>query len=108
MLLRIAASLTAVVSSSSCICDSFVTKGINLTSKRLQREEYWWCTVFPYCLNDNVKGLGNVSSKIDDSLVVYAKFERKYKRRPAFRKKGKIGIDKIGVTLRNMLHEYVS
>ena len=40
---------------------------IFLPSKRLQREEYWYrelCTVYPYGLNDNVKGVGNVSSRI--------------------------------------------
>ena len=34
---------------------------ISLPSKSLQREEYWYrelCTVYPYGLNDNVKGVG--------------------------------------------------
>ena len=63
-------------------------EGINLTSKRLQREEYWCkelCTVFSYGLNDNVKGLENESSNSDDSLVMFTLFERKYKKGPAFR-----------------------
>ena len=45
---------------------------ISLPSKRLQREEYWYpelCTVYPYGLNDNVKGVGNMSSRTDDGLV---------------------------------------
>ena len=45
----------------------------------MQREEYWYrelCTVFPYGLNDNVKGVGNVSSKIGEGLVVYSLFNR--------------------------------
>ena len=48
--------------------------GISLPSERLQREEYWYrelCTVYPYGLNDIVKGVGNVSSRTDDGLVVY-------------------------------------
>ena len=50
---------------------SYVKK---ISSKRLQREGYWYrelCTVYPYGLNDNVKGVGNVSSRSDDGLVVY-------------------------------------
>ena len=87
-------------------------EGITLASKRLQREEYWYrelCTVFPYGLNDNVRGLGNVSGKVNEDLVVYAlfnKLERKYKRRPALRKKGKVGIGKVSTDVRNILHEY--
>ena len=42
------------------------TDGTTLPSKRLQREEYWYrelCMqcVSPYGLNDNVRGVGNVS-----------------------------------------------
>ena len=47
--------------------------GTTLPSKRLQREEYWYrelCSVYPYGLNDNVRGVGNVS-KSDESLIVY-------------------------------------
>ena len=32
---------------------------LTLPNKRLQREEFWYrelCTVYPYGLNDNVKG----------------------------------------------------
>ena len=39
---------------------------ISLGCKRLKREEFWYkelCTVFPYGLNDSVKGVGNVSKK---------------------------------------------
>ena len=49
------------------------------THARLQREEYWYwqlCTVYPYGLNDNVKGVGNVSSRTDDGLVVYELFNK--------------------------------
>ena len=49
------------------------TDGTTLPSKRLQREEYWYaelCNVYPYGLNDNVRGVGNVS-KSDERLIVY-------------------------------------
>ena len=38
---------------------------ISLACKRLKREEFWYwelCTVYPYGLNDNVNGVGNVTS----------------------------------------------
>ena len=63
---------------------------ISLPSKRMQREEYWYrelCTVYPYGLNDNVKGVGNVSSRTDDGLVVYELFntqKRKFRNRTAY------------------------
>ena len=49
------------------------TDGMTLPSKRLQREEYWYrelCSVYPYGLNDNVRGVGNVW-KSDERLIVY-------------------------------------
>ena len=52
---------------------------ISLPSKRLQWVEYWYrefCTVYPYGLNDNVKGVENVSSRTDDGLVVYELFNK--------------------------------
>ena len=52
--------------------------GTTLPSKRLQREEYWYrelCSVYPYGLNDNVRGVGNVS-KSDESLIVYTLFNK--------------------------------
>ena len=67
---------------------------ITLPSKRLQREEYWYlelCTVYPYGLNDNVKGIGNVSSRTDDGLVVYELFnkqKRKFRNRTAYKSLG--------------------
>ena len=60
---------------------------ISLTCKRLKREDFWYrdlCTIYPYCLNDNVKGLANVSSKKDQGLVVYGLFN---KSRRKFRKR---------------------
>ena len=69
---------------------------ISLTSKRLQREEYWYrelCTVYPYGLNNNVKGVGNVSIRTDDGLVVYELFnkqKRKFRNR-TISKRGSLG-----------------
>ena len=54
------------------------TDGMTLPSKRLQREEYWYrelCSVYPYGLNDNVRGVGNVS-KSDEKLIVYTLFNK--------------------------------
>ena len=70
----------------------------SLPSERLQREEYWYrelCTVYPYGLNDNVKGVANVSSRTDDGLVVYELFNkqtRKFRNRTAHRKRRKVDI----------------
>ena len=39
---------------------------ISLACKTLKREEFWYCelcAIYPYGLNDNVSGVGNVSSK---------------------------------------------
>ena len=39
---------------------------LSLASKRLQREEYWYkelATIYPYGLNNNVKNVGNISTK---------------------------------------------
>ena len=67
---------------------------ISLGCKRLKREEFWYkelCTVFPYGLNESVKGVGNVSKKVDKELVVYSLFnrsERKFRKRKPQRKGG--------------------
>ena len=67
---------------------------ITLASKLLQREDFWMrelCSIYPYGLNDNVKGLGNISKLIDqDSLVVYSLFhkhDRKFRNRNGRRSK---------------------
>ena len=42
-------------------------KGISLAPKCLQREDYWYRelnTIYPYGLNDNVRGVGNVEIKV--------------------------------------------
>ena len=64
------------------------TDGTTLPSKRLQREEYWYrelcsVSVYPYGLNDNVRGVGNVL-KSDERLIVYTLFnkqKRKFRKR---------------------------
>ena len=41
-------------------------------AKWLSREEYWYkelCTVLPYALNDNVKGVGSISKKLDTTVA---------------------------------------
>ena len=75
--------------------------GVTLACKRLQREEFWYrelCTVFPYGLNDSVKGVGNVSSTTDDSLVVYTlsnKSNRKYRKRKPHRQRRKVDVEML-------------
>ena len=59
--------------------------GTTLPSKRLQREEYWYrelCSVYPYGLNDKVRGVVKVS-KSDERLIVYTLFN---KQKRTFRK----------------------
>ena len=49
----------------------------NVTSIRLEREDYWCrelCTYYPYGLNDNVRGVGNISKQ--PGLVVNALFNK--------------------------------
>ena len=65
------------------------TDNMSLASKILQREEFW-CrelgSIYPYGLNDNVRGLGNISRKLGQGLVVYTLFNRqphKYHNRKA-------------------------
>ena len=50
--------------------------------KRLQREGYWYrelCTIYPYGLNDNEKGVGDVSSRTNEGLIVYMLFNNHQK-----------------------------
>ena len=56
-------------------------------SQRLERENYWCrelCTYYPYGLNDNVCGVGNISKQ--HGLVVYTLFNRRQRK---FRKRNK-------------------
>ena len=75
---------------------------MTLPSKRLQREEFWYrelCSVYPYGLNDNVKGVGNVSSMSrSEDLIVYTLFnkhERKYRKRKPGRCRRKVAVNEV-------------
>ena len=63
----------------------------NMTSLRLDKEDYWCrelCTYYPYGLNDNVRGVGNISKKPE--LVVntlFHKRDRKFRKRSARRRR---------------------
>ena len=87
---------------------------IFLPSKRLQREEYWYrelCTVYPYGLNDSVKGIGNVSSRTDDGLVVYELFnkqKRKFRNCTAHRKRRKVDSRVVETEVKNRMILYKS
>ena len=50
----------------------------NIMSLRLEREDYWCrelCTYYPYGLNDNVRGVGNISKQ--PGLVVNVLFNKR-------------------------------
>ena len=84
---------------------------ISLPSKKLQTEEYWYrelCTVYPYGLNDNVKGVGNVSSRTDDGLVVYMLHKRKFRNRTVHRKRGKVDSRVVDTEVKNQIILYKS
>ena len=52
-------------------------------SKRLEREEFWireLKTAYPYGLNDNIRGVGNIS-KQNDELIVWKFFNKHSKTR---------------------------
>ena len=89
------------------------TDGMTLPSKRLQREEYWYrelCSVYPYGLNDNVRGVGNVS-KSDERLIVYTLFnkqKRKFRKRRLQRKKRKVNVNTVEEQLKSRLNKYKS
>ena len=86
---------------------------MSLASKILQREEYWYkelCTIYPYGLNDNVRGLGNVSRKMGQGIVIYTLFNRqthKYRKRTK-KKRKKPKHDEIGQQVTNLLRMYRS
>ena len=89
------------------------TDGMTLPSKRLQREEYWYrelCSVYPYGLNDNIRGVGNVS-KSDERLIVYTLFnkqKRKFRKRRLQRKKRKVNVNTVEEQLKSRLNKYKS
>ena len=84
----------------------------NMTSLRLDKEDYWCrelCTYYPYGLNDNVRGVGNISKKPE--LVVntlFHKRDRKFRKRSARRRRRKPNVSDLTSRLENCLHEYKS
>ena len=75
---------------------------MTLPNMRLQWEEFWYrelCTLYPYGLNDNVKGVGNVSSMSrSEDLIVYTLFnkhERKYRKRKPGRCRRKVVVKEV-------------
>ena len=58
---------------------------VSITSKWLQREEYWYKelpSIYPCGLNDNVKSVGNMSKCRRPELVVFNNNERRYRTTP--------------------------
>ena len=46
--------------------------GVNVTSLQLEREDYWCrelCTYYPYGLNDNVRGVANISGLVVNEYI---------------------------------------
>ena len=84
----------------------------NVTSIRLEREDYWCrelCTYYPYGLNDNVRGVGNISKQ--PGLVVNALFNkrsRKFRKRSGRRRRKKLDWNNLTSKLENCLHGYKS
>ena len=80
------------------------------TSKRLEREDYWCrelCT-YPYGLNDNVRGVGNIS-KMKGEMVVNTLFNhqaRKFRVRKRCRCRKKHKLDELTESLENYLRHY--
>jgi hypothetical protein len=85
-----------------------------LTSKCLQREDYWYrefTTIYPYGLNDNVKKVGNTSKNKDVRMVVWILFNehmRKFRRRPNKKVKRKTDILTVESRLKELLVGYKS
>lgn len=86
--------------------------GASVTSIRLEREDYWCrelCTYYPYGLNDNVRGVGNISRLPD--LIVYTLFNKRNRKRSAYRAKRssrKLNLNDLTSHLENCLHNYKS
>ena len=84
----------------------------NVTSLRLEKEDYWCrelCTYYPYGLNDNVRGVGNISKKPE--LVVnelFHKRDRKFRKRSGRRRRRKLSVSDLTSSLEICLHEYMS
>ena len=73
---------------------------------------HWWLgmscpnTLVSYGLNDNVRGVGNVS-KSDERLIVYTLFnkqKRKFRKRRLQRKKRKVNVNTVEEQLKSRLN----
>ena len=86
------------------------TDRASAASQRLEREDYWCrelCTYYSYGLNDNVRGVGNISKQ--HGLVVYTLFnrrQRKFRKRSSRKRRRKIDLDDLTSCLESCLHEY--
>ena len=69
------------------------------------------CTVYPYSLDDNVKGVGDVSSWTDNGLVMYALFnkrKRKFRNHTAHRNRRKVDSRVVETEMKNQVIMYKS
>ena len=86
-----------------------VNDKLSLASKLLTREEFWireLCSLYPYGLNDNIRGIGNVSKKLSQGLVVYSLFnkhQRKFRTRTGKRNKKRVHNELIDKQFRELL-----
>ena len=83
---------------------------VSATSQRLEREDYWCrelCTYYPYGLNDNVRGIGNISKQ--HGLVVYTLFNRRQRKfRKRNKRRRKIDYDDLTSRLEDCVRDYKS
>ena len=83
---------------------------VSATSQRLEREDYWCrelCTYYPYGLNDNVRGVGNISKQ--HGLVVYTLFNRRQRKfRKRNKRRRKIDYDDLTSRLEDCVRDYKS
>ena len=86
---------------------------MNLASKRLQREEYWYrelASIYPYGRNDNVRRVGNISKKGNDDTIVWTLFNknpRKFKRRSLrCSRRHRTTTKDVETTLRNLIRNH--
>ena len=81
----------------------------NVTALRLKRD-YWCrelCMYYPYGLNDNIRGIGNISKK--PGLVINQLFNRrdkKFRKRNGNRRRKKHNVSELTSRLENCLREY--
>ena len=65
--------------------------------------------MYPYGLNDNVKGVRNMSNRSEtDDLIVFYKHDRKYKKCKPRRRRKKVDSDGVRKEVRNRMLEYKS